>query len=85
MKTIVGKRYTRKYANGEPVSHEDLASAFEQAAQLVVEHGDEFLPLFERLDQELQQRNEQEAARERTKEVVRKGASVRSVRQDLDA
>lgn len=70
MNTKVGKRYTRKYADGKPVSSADLESAYNQAAQLVVEHGEEFLPLFERMDEEMQSRETTRTQIEKAREVA---------------
>jgi len=70
MNTDVGTRYTRKYGAGDEVSSEDLMTAYEAAARLVAAHGDDYLPLFERLDAELQSLEEKERARSRALEVA---------------
>jgi hypothetical protein len=64
-------RYKRKYADAKAVASEDLRAAYETAAQLVAEQGDKYLPLFERLDAELQNRGEREQTRSRAIEVAK--------------
>jgi hypothetical protein len=66
--------YKRRYADNEEVSSEDLRTAYQVAAQLVASHGDEYLPLFERLDQEVQQRDEKETIKHRALAVANRGA-----------
>mgnify|MGYP001314002769 CR=1 FL=1 len=68
--------YKRKYTNGQAVSLDDLQTAYEVAAQLVVDHGDQYLPLFERLDQEVQLRQERDTLKDRALAVVEKGQDM---------
>lgn len=65
--------YKRKYATGGEVSPEDLRTAYEVAARLVGEHGDQYLPLFQRLDQEVQHQREKETLKNRALAVASQG------------
>lgn len=62
--------YKRKYADAKTVSTEDLQTAYEAAAQLVAEHGDKYLPLFERLDNEVQSCGDKDRTRRRALELA---------------
>ncbi|MBL1148491.1 MAG: hypothetical protein HND56_00630 [Pseudomonadota bacterium] len=64
--------YKRKYADGEEVSFVDLREAYRTAASLVADLGDNYLPVFQRLEQELQERQQKEAVKARALEVARK-------------
>ncbi len=64
--------YKRKYADGEEVSFVDLREAYRTAAGLVADLGDDYLPVFQRLEQELQERQQKEAVKARALEVARK-------------
>lgn len=70
MNTHVYQKYTRRYAHGESVGRGDLESAFREAAKLVVEQGDEFLPIFERLEQEVETADARESARAKARAIV---------------
>jgi len=70
-----GKRYRRRYADGENVSSSDLIAAYRAAAELVAEGGDAYLPLFERLDREVRAREEQKALREHALRIAKQDAS----------
>ena len=52
--------YKRKYSETDEVTLSDLRQAYRVAAQLVAKDGDKYLPLFERLDQEIEAREHQE-------------------------
>lgn len=62
--------YERKYGDGEPVTDGDLAAAYRATAQLVAECGDEYLPLFTRLDDEVAARERACEARDRAVRVA---------------
>jgi len=64
--------YKRKYAAGDEIAFADLRRAYETAARLVTENGDQYLPVFERLDQAMQERQHKEHLKVRAEEVVRK-------------
>lgn len=64
--------YKRKYADGAEVSFVDLREAYRTAAALVADLGDDYLPVFQRLEQELQERQQKEAVKARALEVARK-------------
>lgn len=66
--------YRRKYGDHDEVSFTDLRAAYEIAASMVAEHGDKYLPLFERFDREMQTRQQQEAVKSRALEVARRKA-----------
>ncbi len=64
--------YKRKYAEGDGVSFADLRRAYETAARLVTENGDQYLPVFERLEHAMQEHQHKEHLKARAEEVVRK-------------
>ena len=64
--------YKRKYATGDEIAFADLRRAYETAARLVTENGDQYLPVFERLEQAMQERQHKEHLKVRAEEVVRK-------------
>ena len=66
--------YKRKYGDHDEVSFSDLRAAYETAAGMVADHGDKYLPLFERLDQAMQERQHQESVKARALEVARQKA-----------
>lgn len=66
--------YKRKYGDHDEVSFSDLRAAYETAAGMVADHGDKYLPLFERLDQAMQERQHQESVKARALEVARRKA-----------
>lgn len=74
---------TRRYETSTNVPAKDLTTAYRVAATLVVEHGDQYLPLFERLDREMTSRDEKRAIRDRAAEVSKgaKRARPESTRQ----
>ncbi|TVQ84003.1 MAG: hypothetical protein EA357_04185 [Micavibrio sp.] len=63
--------YTRKYTKDDDISFDDLRTAYRRAARLVDTHGKDYLPVFERLERELQERQHEEALLARAKEVAR--------------
>ena len=71
MKPYVPTVYKRKYAEHDDVSFVDLRSAYEVAAGMVAEHGDKYLPWFERLEKEIQDRQKQSEIRERALKVAK--------------
>lgn len=64
-----GKRASR--ATAGTVSSGDLTTAYRIAANLVADHGDTYLPLFERLDLEITARDERRAILDRAAEVAK--------------
>ena len=64
--------YKRKYRNGDKVTLSDLRKAYQVAAQLVAKDGDKYLPLFERLDQEIEAREHQENIKAKALEIAKK-------------
>ncbi len=70
--TYTRTQYKRKYAEHDNVSFVDLRSAYEIAASMVAKHGDKYLPIFERLDKEIQTRKQQEHIKAKALEVAKK-------------
>lgn len=66
--------YKRKYGDHDDVSFSDLRAAYETAAGMVADHGDKYLPLFERLDHAMQERQHQESVKARALEVAKRKA-----------
>jgi len=64
-------RYKRKYADGEKVAFSDLRQAYQIAAQMVAEGGDEYIPLFERMDKEMEMRQDKRRIRAKALEVAK--------------
>ena len=64
--------YKRKYAKGDKVSFADLRRAYETAARLVTENGEQYLPVFERLEHAMQEHQRKEHLITRAEEVVHK-------------
>lgn len=67
--------YKRKYADSAEVSHKDLLTAYRVAAQMVADHGDKYLPLFERLDNELQALKKKDRILNRALDVALNGTN----------
>ncbi len=63
--------YKRKYTDGDEVSFSDLQEAYRMAANLVAKGGDDYLPIFERLDKEMQERQYKETMKARALEVAK--------------
>jgi len=64
--------YKRKYGDHDDVSFADLSAAYKVAASMVAKHGDEFLPMFERLDKEMQTRKNKDDIKARALEVAKR-------------
>lgn len=64
-------RYKRRYEDGASVSSEDLRAAYEVAAGLVAQYGEQYLPLFERLDLEIRNVRGKEEAKRRALLIAR--------------
>ena len=62
--------YKRRYLDNRDISSEDLKIAYHQAAKLVAEHGEKYLPIFERLEKEMHNMQNKEAAIKRALEVA---------------
>lgn len=54
------------------VTHERLQLAYERAALIVAEYGDQYLPVFERIERELNAYDATAAARQRALAVARR-------------
>lgn len=65
--------YKRKYnADNDEVSPSDLREAYQLAARMVADHGEKYLPLFERLDREMNLQKEREAIKNRALIIANK-------------
>ena len=64
--------YRRKYKKGDKVALSDLRQAYKIAAQLVAKDGDKYLPLFERLDKEMQSREKKEKIKAKALEIAQR-------------
>lgn len=68
--------YRRKYKDdNKEVSIKDLRDAYHRAARMVADRGDQYLPLFERLEQEIKDRQNKDATKARAIEVAKKAAA----------
>jgi len=56
---LIGKR---KQPSGGDVTYTDLKAAYVQAAKVVAEYGDTYLPIFERLEKELKEAEKKQSA-----------------------
>jgi|AntRauTorcE11897_2_1112592.scaffolds.fasta_scaffold08388_5 hypothetical protein len=64
--------YKRKYKDDDEVSLRDLQTAYRRAAKMVVERGDQFLPVFDRIDKEIQEHKNREALKARAQKVAQR-------------
>ena len=64
--------YKRKYLDGDEVSLSDLRLAYKVAARLVARDGDQYLPLFERMDKEIKMRQHKEKIKAKALEVAKR-------------
>ncbi len=76
---VIPKRYTRKYGDDDTdVAVEDLRTAYRVAARLVTDHGEQYLPLFERLDHEIQAHEKRQEMKARALQVSKRKPKGRS-------
>ncbi|TVQ81960.1 MAG: hypothetical protein EA357_11250 [Micavibrio sp.] len=66
------KLYQRKYKDSDDVALSDLQRAYAIAAGLVAEGKDAFIPVFTRLEKEVEQRERMDAIRKRAAEVAKR-------------
>ena len=63
--------YRRKYTDdNHEVSIKDLREAYHHAASILTTHGDKYLPLFERLDKEIKDRDRKEELKARAQKIT---------------
>lgn len=65
--------YRRRYREPGEIAASDLQTAYQLAAGLVAEHGDQYLPLFERLDREMRAIAEKETTMRRALAIANGG------------
>ena len=64
--------YKRKYSEKDNISFKDLRTAYHTAARMVERFGDKYLPIFERLDTEIESHQQQETLRARALKIAQR-------------
>lgn len=66
-KLLIGKR---KQPTGEDIAYSYLKAAYVQAAKVVAEYGDTYLPIFERLERELKELEKKQSSIDRALKIA---------------
>lgn len=65
---LIGKR---KQPTGEDFAYSYLKAAYVQAAKVVAEYGDTYLPIFERLEKELKEAEKKQSSIDRALKIAK--------------
>ena len=65
---LIGKR---RQSGSQEITYPDLKAAYVQAAKVVAEYGDTYLPIFERLEKELKEAEKKQSAIDRALKIAK--------------